>query len=253
MRSSLKLVLWFGTLPAVSPCMHQPLSSSHSAQVAEHIPLVRAIVRSISDRLPNSVDTEALISAGFIGLMQAVEGFDPSKGVPFEAYARIRIRGATHDELRSLDHLSRRQRRQVRLVTESREALKRQGKSASDSDVAAHANLTEVQVAESGTLPGAPQPMDPCLLGEIDVPDAWARPSTPDELLLAKERAEQLSGMLEKLPDRQQKILAMYYIEDMNLREIGDTLNLTQSRVSQIISQAKKTLRQGMQSYEAAA
>jgi RNA polymerase sigma factor for flagellar operon FliA len=189
------------------------------------------------------VEGEALEAAAMLGLLQAFDGFDPSKGVPFETYARIRVRGAVQDELRSLDHLTRRQRRRVRAVNEARAAIEREtGVPADDATVAAGANITVEQLTLAAQLPSAPQSLDPSVLGEVATESCWQEAQDMETLLIQKQRMQLLTEALAKLPEREQTIMSLYYKEELTLQEIGDMLGVTQSRVSQIISKVKRRL-----------
>ena len=114
-----------GMKRALGRCMLST-SGRSDAEILSYLPMLKGVVRSVKGRVPSTVDGESLEAAAMLGLLQAFDGFDPSKGVPFETYARIRVRGAVQDELRGLDHLTRRQRRRVRSVNQTREAIERE-------------------------------------------------------------------------------------------------------------------------------
>ncbi len=214
------------------------------SEILAYLPMLKGVVRSVKGRVPSMVEGEALEAAAMLGLLQAFEGFDPTKGVPFETYARIRVRGAVQDELRGLDHLTRRQRRRVRSVAETREAIEREtGRPADDASIAAGANITVQQLSRAAQLPAAPQAIDPSLLGEMAVESCWQEAEDIEESLIRRERAELLGEALARLPEREQNIMSLYYKEELTLQEIGDLLGVTQSRVSQIISKIKRQLR----------
>jgi RNA polymerase sigma factor for flagellar operon FliA len=205
--------------------------------------MLKGVVRSVKGRVPSMVDGESLEAAAMLGLLQAFEGFDASKGVPFETYARIRVRGAVQDELRSLDHLTRRQRRRVRSVAESREKIERAtGAPADDASIAAGANITVEQLSRAAQLPSAPQSIDPSLLSEMALESCWQNNSDMEHALIQKERIELLTEALENLPEREKTIMSLYYKDELTLQEIGDMFGVTQSRVSQIISKVKRRL-----------
>jgi RNA polymerase sigma factor FliA len=215
----------------------------NEAEVLAYLPMLRGVVRSVKERVPSMVDAESLQAAAMLGLLQAFDGFDPSKGVPFETYARIRVRGAVQDELRSLDHLTRRQRRRVRSVNVAREAIERAtGCAADDASIAASANITAAQLAKTAQLPSAPQSIDPSLLGEMAIESCWQQSGDMESQLIQKQRMKLLTEALSKLPEREQTIMSLYYKDELTLQEIGDMLGVTQSRVSQIISKVKKKL-----------
>jgi RNA polymerase sigma factor FliA len=213
------------------------------SEVLAYVPMLKGVVRSMRGKLPSMVDVEALHGAAMLGLLQAFDGFDPSKGVPFETYARIRVRGAVQDELRSLDHLTRRQRRRVRSVKTVREQIEREtGAPADDKAIAAAANMTAQQLAKTSQLPAAPQSVDPSTLNEVAVDSCWQRSSDLESDLIRKQRIQLLTEALSRLSEREQTIMSLYYKEELTLQEIGDIMGVTQSRVSQIITKVKNKL-----------
>ena len=212
-------------------------------EIRTYLPMLKGVVRSVRDRVPSMVEPEALESAAMLGLLQAFDGFDASKGVPFETYARIRIRGAVQDELRNLVHLTRRQRRRVRAVTQVRETIEREtGSPADDASVAAGANLTTDQVARASQLPSAPQAVDPSILGELATESCWQDAQDMESEMISKQRMQLVTEALSRLSDREQTIMSLYYKEELTLQEIGTMLNVTQSRICQIISKVKRRL-----------
>ena len=214
-----------------------------NSEIKTYLPMLRGVVRSVRERVPTMVESEALEAAAMLGLLQAFDGFDPTKGVPFETYARIRVRGAVQDELRSLDHLTRRQRRRVRAVAQAREALEREtGAPADDATLAANAKITVEQLTRAAQLPSAPQAVDPSILGELATESCWQEAEDVEANLIRKERMQLLTEALARLPEREQTIMSLYYKEELTLQEIGDMFRVTQSRVSQIISKVKRRL-----------
>ena len=207
------------------------------------LPMVRRVVKQVQDHVPSGVDRDALMGAGMVGLLQAFQGFDPDRGVPFETYARIRVRGALQDELRSLDHLTRHQRRRARSVTESRAVLERDGREAHDDEVARLARVSVEEVRESARYAYAPQSIDPLELGAQVVATPWQESVDQETALIHQQRVGLLAAALERLPTRERQVMGLYYEEGLTLQEIGDILGVTQSRVSQIIKQVRGRLR----------
>lgn len=214
--------------------------------ILSYLPVVRSVVKSV--RRPAGVDVEGLEGAGVLGLLAAFDAYDPSKGVPFESYARIRIRGAVQDELRSLDHLSRRQRRRLRSVEEARKAIEDEtGQPADDDEISLRTELSAHQVAAAARLPQTPQTFDPIVLGEISYESPWQAPPDLEASYIEREDMARLIAELERLSEREQTVMSLYYADDLNLQEIGELLGVTQSRVCQILSKAKRKLKEKLE------
>lgn len=216
----------------------------------EHLPTVRFLARRIHERLPQHVDIEDLVSAGVVGLIDAFSKFDHGKKVQFKSYAQFRIRGAILDSLRTLDWSPRELRRKGRAVEEAiRSATQRLGRAPQETEIAAEMTLTlneyqvllgELKGLEIGSLhmersedsgdeeiayiPGSPEddPLFRCLKGEMK---------------------QRLADAIEDLPEKERMVLTLYYYEELTMKEIGLTLGVVESRVSQIHSSAVLRLR----------
>lgn len=216
--------------------------------VEQYAPLVKRIAHHLLARLPASVVLDDLIQAGMLGLLEALRKYDPSKGASFETYAGIRIRGAIIDEVRRGDWTPRSVHRNGRRVSEAIAAVERRtGRDASDAEVAAelgvtmeayHALLQDSadsrlfsfdELAEAGEHSGGEQ-------------FAGSGPS-PAQMIQDGAFKTALAKAIEGLPEREKLVLALYYDEELNLKEIGQVLGVTESRVSQIHSQAAARLR----------
>jgi RNA polymerase sigma factor for flagellar operon FliA len=216
----------------------------------EHLPTVRYLARRIHERLPQHVDLDDLISAGVVGLIDAFSKFDHNKKVQFKSYAQFRIRGAILDSLRTLDWSPRELRRKGRAVEEAiRSVTQRVGRAPSEYEIAGEMelSLTEYQQLlgdlkgleigslhmerseESGDeelayVPGSPEedPLFRCLKGEMK---------------------QRLADAIDELPEKERMVLTLYYYEELTMKEIGLTLGVVESRVSQIHSSAVLRLR----------
>ena len=216
----------------------------------EHLPAVRYLARRIHERLPQHVDLDDLISAGVVGLIDAFSKFDHNKKVQFKSYAQFRIRGAILDSLRTLDWSPRELRRKGRAVEEAiRSVTQRVGRAPSEQEIAGEMglNLTEYQQLlgdlkglEIGSLhmersedsgdeelayvPGSPEedPLFRCLKGEMK---------------------QRLADAIDQLPEKERMVLTLYYYEELTMKEIGLTLGVVESRISQIHSSAVLRLR----------
>lgn len=193
-------------------------------QVLSYIPLVERIVHKVKRGLPREADTDGLLGAGMVGLLQAMDRFDPEKGVAFEAYATIRIRGAVQDELRSVDHLTRTQRHHAQAVHANPEAF------AGD------------DVAMAGTPFSAPMSYDPFVLDDTITGTPWQEAVDIEEALAKRELIEHLKAALQSVPDRDRMVLSLYYEEELSLQEVGDILQVSPSRVSQLLSRSRARL-----------
>jgi len=216
----------------------------------EHLPTVRYLARRIHERLPQHVELDDLVSAGVVGLIDAFSKFDHNKKVQFKSYAQFRIRGAILDSLRTLDWSPRELRRKGRAVEEAiRSVTQRVGRAPSEQEIATEMelSLTEYQVLlgdlkglEIGSLhmersedsgdeelayiPGSPEedPLFRCLKGEMK---------------------QRLADAIDELPEKERMVLTLYYYEELTMKEIGLTLGVVESRVSQIHSSAVLRLR----------
>ncbi len=190
--------------------------------VTENLPLVRFIAARIAATIPASVELEDLIQTGILGLIDAVRRYDPSKGIPFPAYARFRIRGAILDALRSLDWATRSQRTE-------RKALA----GAISADGSVEAQTSHYRFFSLGPVVSLSSRREAA--EDVPAPDVpCAENLHPDRLFEANEARELVTKALNVLPDRYRKVVVMYYSGDWSMRDIGRSLGVNESRVSQI-------------------
>nr|WP_276511043.1 RNA polymerase sigma factor FliA [Xenorhabdus indica] len=214
-----------------------------------YVPLVRHEALRLQVRLPASVELDDLLQAGGIGLLNAVERYDSLQGTAFTTYAVQRIRGAMLDELRSRDWAPRSVRRNAREVTQTIRKLEQElGRPASEQEVAKELkiNLIEYRQILLETNNSQLFSYDEWheIHGESCEPVIEEEHETnPLQQLLEGDLRQRVIDVIESLPEREKMVLTLYYQEELNLKEIGAVLNVGESRVSQLHSQAIKRLR----------
>lgn len=221
--------------------------------LSKYAPLVKYVVDRLMVHLPKSVERDDLVSAAIIGLFDALEKFDASKGTKFETYAIWRIRGAILDELRALDWASRSIRRRARNVEEvSRDLGQKLGRAATEEEVAEALNLSPVELSRlldevhgTALLSLSKSVSTDDDQDFVQLEDIVDDPTTKDvlEVLESEESREVLLKTIDHLPEQQRLVVALYYYEEMTLKEIGEALHISESRVSQIHTRAVKTLK----------
>ena len=220
--------------------------------VVRYLPLVKYVAGRMMQTLPNSVDFNDLISAGVVGLIGAMERFDPTMGVKFETFALPRVRGAILDELRLLDWAPRSLRSKARKFERAAHELEKSlGRMASKEEVAnkldmdpndLRAFLRDLNSASLLSLDGISSEDDERGAGLYEiVRDPLAE--TPLDAIEREEMKHVLVEAINELPDQEKLVLALYYYEELTLKEIGQVLGITESRVSQIHTKAVATLR----------
>ncbi len=223
--------------------------------VVKYMGVVRFVAGRMAMHIPSTIDLDDLVGWGVLGLLDAVEKFDPSQEIKFSTYATIRIRGAILDEIRSLDWAPRSLRAMARKIGGARDKLRHaQGEDPSADDIAQEMGVTVEQVDECLAQVQTAQvlSLDDYLPNEDReearklslIQDTGAK-SPATEAQAAERRAKLMAAIVE-LPDQQQKVLNLYYYEELTLKEIGTVLEVSESRVCQIHSAALKRLRQAV-------
>ena len=219
-------------------------TSKENDRLMEHISLVKRVALHLKTRLPNFMEIDELIQVGTIGLIEAAKSFDDSKGVEFEIFARTRIRGAILDQVRKLSYLPRSAMVNIRDHNEATAALSSElGREPNQTELAEfmgkdlesfHKERTHAYRFQTVSLES--QVMD-----DVEIPSNEV--NEPESELADAQLLNALEGSIESLPERDKTIISLYYVEEMNLKEIGAVLDISESRVSQILSSTVKKLR----------
>ena len=217
--------------------------------ILEHLPQVRLIARRIQERLPDSISLDDLVSTGVLGLISAIDNFDPAHNVKLKTYAEYKIRGAILDSLRGLDWAPRQKRRKSKQIEAAIAIAEQRLQGApSEEDIAAqlgitldeyHGWLVEIRGLNLASLEYAGSDQGKDLLHYL--PDT--NESLPSVLLERAELERLLASSIALIPEIEKTVLSLYYHEELTLREIAQVVNLHESRISQLKSQAIVRLR----------
>ncbi len=217
--------------------------------IIQYIYLARYVVGRVKVNLPPSFSFEDVVSFGIEGLIDAIEKYHPNKGAKFESYALMRIRGSIIDKIRSSDWLPRTLRRKIKEVKMATERLKQQiGRPPTTKEIADVMGLTEDKVTEiMSSDVNVGSIYDKKGVGEdsVEIIDTIEDENSnkPEEEIEKTDTKKELELALKKLPERERALLVFYYHENMTLKEIGDAINVSESRVCQLHAQAIMKLR----------
>jgi RNA polymerase sigma factor for flagellar operon FliA len=238
--------------PQVDPAVENAL-------VVKYLPLVTAAVARLAMTLPDHVDRDDLQSVGLVGLLHALRNFDPTCGTSFETYARMRVRGAMLDELRRMDWIPRAIHEKARKIQNTMIQLEQElGKAPTDAQMAKALKISTNEYAE---LVNEVKPAAFVCLDAVNAADesdggslyeVVGNPAAEDPVdeTSKQELKRVIFARLKELPPIQRKVLALYYLEDMHLREIAEAFGLTESRICQIHAQAILAIRAYVQRLE---
>jgi RNA polymerase sigma factor FliA len=215
--------------------------------VLQYAPLVKYVAGRLRTRMPDTVEQDDLVSDSVLGLMDAIERFEPARGLSFQTFAVPRIRGAIIDGMRSMDFVPRSVRDKLRVLQRARVTLEeRLGRAPEDTEVAAEVGIPVQQLRDLSRQANS----NHANLDDFDLADELSQ--------AADHRVEQgdvnasLMRVVDQLADRDQVIIALYYFEGLTLAEIGQVLGVTESRVSQVHRRATTTLREKLLELESA-
>jgi RNA polymerase sigma factor for flagellar operon FliA len=221
--------------------------------VKQYAPLVKYVAGKVAVGMPHNVDFDDLVGFGVFGLIDAIEKFDPEKHVKFKTYAVTRIRGAIFDELRSIDWVPRSVRQKSREIEDTVQQLEANlGRAASDKEIADEMGMSEDEFQKtmmkiSGT--SILSLNDVWYTGEdndtVSIVDSIESPHSmnPDSIVEKDEIKRVIVQAISELPEKEKKVLVLYYYEDLTLKEIGKVLEVTESRISQLHTKAIMRLR----------
>lgn len=234
--------------PPAAPAPQARRAATAPGKPEQYVGLVRKVAYSMARRLPSRVDVRDLISSGTLGLLDAIAKYDPKQNDNFEAYAEIRIRGAILDELRGLDWVPRSVRQKSHaLDKKTRELEGHLGRAPSDEEVATSLAMNidafyeMVNDVRSVTVLSLEDMMSST--GSANLGPASIAEDDPLDNLCRRATATALAAALEQLPERDRLVLTLYYLEGLKLKEIGEILGVTESRVCQIHGHAIQRLK----------
>jgi RNA polymerase sigma factor for flagellar operon FliA len=229
-------------------------SLGESDQIVRHASLVKRIAYHLLNRLPPTVQIDDLIQAGMIGLLEAASNFNPDMGASFETFAGIRIRGSMIDEIRRSDWTPRSVHRKFRSVTEAIRKIENDtGEDARDADVAAALGISlseyhQILIDSSSSRIYSIETMEDNMQ-DAAIPNSSE--NTPDESFISDEYRQQLAESIRLLPEKEQLVMSLYYDDELNFREIGEILDVTESRICQLHGQALLRVKARMSEWNA--
>jgi RNA polymerase sigma factor for flagellar operon FliA len=240
-------------LPKKPDEVYKDVATDMDAIVVEHAALVKRIAYHLKARLPDSVQIDDLIQAGMIGLIEASRKYDDQQGARFETYAGIRIRGSMLDELRRNDWAPKSVHRKARDLAEAIKLIEgRTGRDARDQEIANELGIgldEYYRILQEGST---------CIVSmeqygidkEEFLPGLVDHHSNPELQFYESRFRDNLKNAIAGLPERERMVIALYYESEMNLREIGSIIGVTESRVSQLLSQAHARLNARMTEWQ---
>jgi len=208
------------------------------SQLKQHASLVRKIAMQVASRLPRSIQLEDLIQEGMLGLLDAINRYEPKPGASFETYAKARIRGSIYDSLREEDVIPRHVRDRLTQLERAAEELRQQlGRPPEDNEIAAHLGMSiddYFAVLDSAMS---------ITVVDDELPDVIDETADQAKALQQKQLAARIEGRLKDLPERERLVLALHYQQDLSFREVAYVMELTPGRISQLHTQALVRLR----------
>jgi RNA polymerase sigma factor FliA len=235
----------------VNGAAYGPLAGNREDVLRRHLPLVRRVVQRLAARKPPHIEIDDLVSWGIVGLLDAIGKYDPKKEASFPTYAQFRIRGAILDHLRSLDWVPRSVRQKASLIEKVSHQLEGTlGRPPSEEEIAGELGVTLDTYQELLTRVGEMSlfSLEDLGFGSGEERFNFERRLDDGEVdplgaLLTQERVQLVAGAVARLPEREKLLVTLYYHEELTMKEVGSVLGLTESRVSQLHSQAMLRLK----------
>ncbi|NBT91375.1 MAG: FliA/WhiG family RNA polymerase sigma factor [Betaproteobacteria bacterium] len=224
--------------------LYHDVHDASEALVMAHLGMVKRVALHLKVRIPPFMELDELIQVGMIGLLEAARSFDSSKGVEFESYALSRVRGAILDEVRQLSYLPR---SAVAFNKSENEAINflasELGRAPTQSELAEHMgdDLEEFQKKRGNAKRFETLSMEVINDEVLGIADERSR--QPDAIVEHEDFMRAVTGAIADLPERDQLLMSLYYVEELNLKEIGEVLGVTESRISQLLTGIVKKLR----------
>lgn len=223
------------------------------AFIQQYAPLVKYVAGKVAMGMPHTIEFDDLVGFGVFGLIDAIEKFDPDKHVKFKTYAVTRIRGAIYDELRSIDWVPRSVRQKSREIEDAVHRLESSlGRAATDNEICKELGLTPAEFQKTMMKVSSTSMLslnDVWYTGDdndkVSIVDAIESPQSlnPDAIVEKDEIKRVIVQAIQELPEKEKKVLVLYYYEDLTLKEIGKVLEVTESRISQLHTKAIMRLR----------
>ncbi len=227
--------------------------------ITKYAPLVKTIAGRMAIRLPRHVSQDDLLSAGIMGLLDAIDKYDAGKGVEFKSYAEFRIRGAMIDELRSMDWVPRSVRRNAKRLEESYSKIERaKMRPARDEEVAEELGMDIEEfyqlLDETRGISIIREGEGGNIIPQSEINSQWQinysrAPVNPLDSLNLSEARDVITQTIDKLPKNERMVVALYYYEELTMKEIGEVMGYTESRVSQLHTKAVIRLRNSLKEY----
>jgi RNA polymerase sigma factor for flagellar operon FliA len=238
-------------MPSTATAASKMTASEREALIVDSLPLIKHIAHKVAMRLPSTVEMRDLVNAGVLGLLDAIDKFEPERGVKFKTYAEVRVRGAILDSLRDLDWAPRSLRKKSKDLERTYAELgQKLGRPATDEEVCEalgedlenfHALVDQLHGLTVGSFE-APSDSDERGEGKINYyPDDGT--NDPYARFETKQITSMLADAIDTLPERERMVLSLYYYEEFTMKEIGTLLGVNESRVSQIHTKATLRLR----------
>jgi len=221
---------------------------NRNAMVLAHQGMVRRVAIHLRTRVPSFIDLDELIQVGMVGLIEASESYDPAKGIEFDHFAHSRVKGAMLDEVRRLSVLPRSAVTFNRELSAAKQTLANQlGRLPSDGELAKYLGKSMVEFSHEQSQAHSYQTHSIEDVSEEALSVASSAELRPDSILESNQIKEFIIDLIEELPEREKLILSLYYVDELNLKEIAAVIEVSESRVSQILTATIKKIRSNLQ------